>query len=201
MENGRRIQRPSLLPRREPRRHQVSGLAGRRVPLRTGYTRTQPLARTSDRKRRMPQGGKRRGAEDPQRRHRFARLLHRVGGFHRRRPRHAAWRDMHSGRPADLLRSENGRRSRARTGEDRKRGHRQRGCPHRVLHRPAGQGPLDQRRLLLAQRREVLRPHRRADPQDQRVQAHPRGDRIGSDLRQLRFDHRRGAGLRPFGRP
>lgn len=39
------------------------------------------------------------------------------------------------------------------------------------------------------------------DPQDQRVQAHPRGDRIGSDLRQLRFDHRRGAGLRPFGRP
>ena len=76
--------------------------------LRTGYTRTQPLARTSDRKRRMPQGGKRRGAEDPQRRRRFARLLHRVGGFHRRRPRHAAWRDLHSGRPADLLRSENG---------------------------------------------------------------------------------------------
>ena len=31
-----------------------------------------------------------------------------VGGFHRRRPRHAAWRDLHSGRPADLLRSENG---------------------------------------------------------------------------------------------
>ena len=54
------------------------------------YARAQPLARTPDRERRMPQGGKRRGTENPQRRRRLARLLHRVGGFLSRRPRHAA---------------------------------------------------------------------------------------------------------------
>ncbi len=36
--------------------------------------------------------------------------------------------------------------------------------------------------------------------QDQRVQAHPHRDRLGQHLRQLRFDHRRGAGVRPLGR-
>lgn len=66
------------------------GSPGRRVPLRTRYARAQPLARTPDRERRMPQGGKRRGTENPQRRRRLARLLHRVGGFLSRRPRHAA---------------------------------------------------------------------------------------------------------------
>ena len=152
MENGRRFQRPALLPRREPRGHQVPGLAGRRVPLRTRYARAQPLARTPDRERRMPQGGKRRGTENPQRRCRLARLLHRVGGFFGGRPRHAAQGHLYSGCRDHLLRRENGQCRRARPGESRKGGHRQGGCPHRILHRPAGKRAFVERRFLLAQR-------------------------------------------------
>ena len=65
---------------------------------------------------------------------------------------------------------------------------------------PLVKGLSQQRRLLLAQRREVLREDRLADRKDPRVQAHPYRDRLGRHFLERRIDHRRGAGVRPLGR-
>ena len=69
---------------------QFLGSQAGEFPLRERYAHPQPLARTSDRSGRVPEGGQRRGAETPQLGRRFAGLLDREGGLHGRRPRRAA---------------------------------------------------------------------------------------------------------------
>ena len=196
---GRGIQRPPLLPRREPRRYQVPGLAGRRVPLRSRYARPQPLACAPDRDGRVPEDGQRRGAQTPQCGCRFAGLRDREGGLLRRRSGPVARRHLRLRRFAGVQRQGHGRRRRTGDRQARKGGHGRR-SRRGLRDRPAGKGSFDQGRLLLAQRREVLRTHRRTRQEDGRLQAHPRRDRFGRHLLQRRIDHRRGAGIRPLGR-